>query len=262
MVNPTIRPASPFNPTEDAEALKQAFKGFGTDEKKVIEILAKRSNEQRQEIAKRFKTMYGKDLIDELKSELRGNFEDLVVALMYPTVDYYAKQIHKAISGVGTDEDALIEILGVHTNDEIKNIREAYETKYGPLEDDIKSDTSGTLKRLFVSLITACRDESGITDTEKAHQDAQTLLRAGELFAGTDESAFNQILCQRNREQLKLIFADYQNITGHEFEEAIENEFSGTTKRVLIALVKVKQLTNVTIFIYFFNSFKIRQIRK
>jgi len=239
MASPTVHPADPFDPVEDAKALKQAFKGFGSDEEAIINIIANRSNAQRQEITGQFKTMYGKDLIKELKSELRGNFEDVIIALMMPPVEYYAKQLHKAISGIGTNEKAIIEILGIHKNAEIIAIREAYQRMYGnTLEDDLKGDTSGALKRLMVSLVTAHRDESGIVDKESAYKDAQTLLRAGELFAGTDESTFNQILCQRNRSQLKLIFDEYQVLTGHDFETAIENEFSGTIKEVLLTLVK------------------------
>lgn len=59
-LQPTVVPAEGFDPEEDAKALKEAFKGFGTDEETVIEILARRSNAQRREIASTFKTMYGK----------------------------------------------------------------------------------------------------------------------------------------------------------------------------------------------------------
>ncbi|KAK9751420.1 Reverse transcriptase (RNA-dependent DNA polymerase) [Popillia japonica] len=127
-----------------------------------------------------------------------------------------------------------IKYLGINS---IKN--EKQQTVYqSSLESDLKGDTSGTVKRLFVALVTAHRDESENTDKEAAYKDAQTLLRAGELFHGTDESTFNAILCQRSRAQLRVIFSEYENLTGHNFETAIDNEFSGTAKDSLIDLVK------------------------
>lgn len=58
--NPTVKPVSPFNPQADAEILRKAMKGIGTDEKAIINVLTKRSNQQRVEIANNFKGMYGK----------------------------------------------------------------------------------------------------------------------------------------------------------------------------------------------------------
>lgn len=63
------------------------------------------------------------------------------------------------------------------------------------------------------------------------------MLRAGELIQGTEESAFNEILCQRSRSQLKYIFEEYEKITGHPLEKAIDNEFSLTSKESLISLI-------------------------
>ncbi|KAI4462040.1 ionotropic glutamate receptor [Holotrichia oblita] len=141
----TVFPAADFDAVEDAKALKEAFKGFGSDEEAIINIITKRSNSQRLKIAQEFKTMYGKDLIKELKSELRGNFEDVIIALMTNPVEFQAKQMHKAISGLGTDEPTIVEILGVHTNEEIIAIRDEYEGNLPPLPGRPHKPLSGAL---------------------------------------------------------------------------------------------------------------------
>lgn len=215
------------------------MKGFGCDEKALIEVICRRNNQQRQEIQKVFKTNFGKDLQENIKSETRGNFETLLVALLTPTLDFYCKEIKDAMAGIGTDEQVLIEVLCTLSNYEINMIKEQYHKLYREdLESAIIGDTSGNFKRLMVSLCTANRDESGVTDPEAAKADATALLRAGELMAGTDESVFNSVLCQRNYEQLKLIFQEYQTMTGHSFEKAIENEFKGDIKDGFTAIFR------------------------
>lgn len=68
-------------------------------------------------------------MIKDLKSELTGNFEKLIVAMVTPLPQYYAKEIHEAISGLGTDEGVLVEVFCTLSNNEIKTIRTAYEER-------------------------------------------------------------------------------------------------------------------------------------
>uniref|UniRef100_A0A1B0BRY4 Annexin n=1 Tax=Glossina palpalis gambiensis TaxID=67801 RepID=A0A1B0BRY4_9MUSC len=236
---PTVLPAQNFDPVKDAHDLRKAMKGFGTDEDTLINIICRRSNEQRQEIQRQYKTHFGKDLIEDVKSETSGNFQRLLVGLLRPIVDFYCAELNDAMAGIGTDEDVLIEILCTLSNYEIHTIKNQYLRLYGAhLESELKSETSGNFKRLLVSLCTAARDESGRTDPVAAQNDARELLKAGELRVGTDESMFNMILCQRNYQQLKLIFHEYERMTGHSLEKAIKKEFSGDIMEGLIAIYR------------------------
>lgn len=69
------------------------------------------------------------DLIEDLKSELGGHFEDVVLALVRPPADYLCKQLHKAMEGMGTNEHTLIEILCSRSNSEVQEIVNAYERR-------------------------------------------------------------------------------------------------------------------------------------
>ncbi|VDN07022.1 unnamed protein product [Thelazia callipaeda] len=242
--NPTLRPYQPFNANADAETLRKAMKGFGCDKSKVISVLCNRVNFQRQQIATAFKTLYGKDLISDLKSELSGDFEDLILALMEIPSRYDAIQLHKAmeVMGLGTKESVLIEIMCSRTNAQITELRHVYEHMYHrSLENDLIGETSGHFKRLLISLCAAGRDESIQTDHLRANQDARKLYKGGEQRLGTDESCFNAILASQNYHQLRLVFQEYQKITNHTIEKAIEAEFSGDIKDGLLAVIACAQ---------------------
>ncbi|EMP38570.1 Annexin A5 [Chelonia mydas] len=93
----TVKDFAGFDARTDAETLRKAMKGLGTDEEAVLKILTSRSNAQRQQIAAAFKTLFGRDLVDDLKSELTGKFETLMVALMRPARLFDAHELKHAI---------------------------------------------------------------------------------------------------------------------------------------------------------------------
>lgn len=103
------------------------MKGFGTDEQAIIDILCARSNAQRQQISTYFTAEYGRDLIADLKSELGGKFEDVIVGLMLPADRYQCKQLHRAMDGIGTNESTLIEVLCTKSNEEVGRLVREYE---------------------------------------------------------------------------------------------------------------------------------------
>ena len=106
----------------DAAALRKAMKGIGTDEKAIIQIIANRTNRERLAMIDSFKKQFNRDLIKDLKSELSGKFEDATLALFMSPVDYDCWSLKKAMKGLGTNEDTLIEILATRTNNDINLI--------------------------------------------------------------------------------------------------------------------------------------------
>uniref|UniRef100_A0A452DL13 Annexin n=1 Tax=Capra hircus TaxID=9925 RepID=A0A452DL13_CAPHI len=239
----SVKGSPHFNPDPDAETLYKAMKGIGTNEQAIIDVLTKRSNAQRQQIAKSFKAQFGKDLIETLKSELSGKFERLIIALMYPPYRYEAKELYDAMKGIGTKEGVIIEILASRTKNQLQEIMKAYEEDYGSnLEEDIKADTSGYLERILVCLLQG-RPRVVLHPLAHLHwlsrlSQCQDLYAAGEKICGTDEMKFITILCTRSATHLLRVFEEYEKIANKSIEDSIKSETHGSLEEAMLTVVK------------------------
>nr|XP_028574134.1 annexin A6 isoform X1 [Podarcis muralis] len=228
-----------FDANQDAEALYNAMKGFGSDKEAILELITSRSNKQRHEICQAYKALYGKDLIADLKYELTGKFERLIVGLMRPLEYFDAKEIKDALKGIGTDEKCLIEILASRTNQQIRALVEAYKDAYErDLEEDVVADTSGHFKKMLVVLLQGTREDDDVVSEDLVQQDAQNLLDAGEAKWGTDEAEFIYILGSRSKQHLRMVFDEYLKISGKPIEVSIRGELSGDFEKLMLAVVK------------------------
>uniref|UniRef100_A0A8K9UI31 Annexin n=1 Tax=Oncorhynchus mykiss TaxID=8022 RepID=A0A8K9UI31_ONCMY len=216
----TVTDAPDFDASADAETLYNAMKGIGSDKEAILDLVTGRSNAQRQEIVQAYKSSYGKDLIDDLKYELTGHFERLIVSLMRPQAYHDAKEIHDAIKGAGTDEKCLIEVLASRNNQQIHELVEAYKDAYGSdIEEDVTGETSGHFKKMLVVLL-------------------QVLFAAGEEQWGTEESIFIMLLGNRSFDHLQMVFDKYQEIAETSIEDSIKSELSGDFENLMLAVVQ------------------------
>lgn len=234
----TVTPLANFDPDKDAEILRKAMKGAGTDETAIIHVLSNRTNQQRQKISEAFFNKNKKDLLEELKSEVSGNLKSTIVALMTKPTEYDAQSCNKAIAGVGTDEDTLVEILSTRSYEERQDIAEAYKKLYEKnLVDDIKGDTSGAFGKLLLTLMTTTRDPSIKMNAATAKEDAKSLHEAGVKKFGTDKGTFNTIFATRSFPHLREVFKEYQTLSKHSMEEDIKKEMSGEYERAFLDLI-------------------------
>lgn len=86
-----------INPISDVLLDLYYFTWLGTDEKAITTVYGRRTVVQHQEIIQTFKTVFGKDLLKELKSEISGNFRLLVLALSMTKPVFDAHEIRKAV---------------------------------------------------------------------------------------------------------------------------------------------------------------------
>uniref|UniRef100_A0A8C5NEU6 Annexin n=1 Tax=Gouania willdenowi TaxID=441366 RepID=A0A8C5NEU6_GOUWI len=235
----TITDAPDFDPCADAENLYNAMKGIGSDKEAILDLVTSRSNAQRQEVIAAYKSSFGKDLIEDLKYELTGKFERLIVSLMRTPAYHDAKEIHDALKGAGTNERCLIEVMASRTNKQTQEMVAAYNDAYGRnIEEDITADTSGHFKKMLIVLLQGTRDESGVVDADLVEQDAQDLFAAGEEQWGTDEAKFIMILGNRSVTHLRMVFDAYEKIAEVSIEDSIKNELSGDFERLMLAVGK------------------------
>jgi len=153
-------------------------------------------------------------------------------------VDYDCFELNKAMKGGGTDEEALIEIIGTRPTHTLKEIIKRYKELFNQdLEAEVADETGGDLKRLLVSLLQCNRSEETNLDESKLNKDLANLYEAGEGTWGTDESVFNKIFTIRSPAELRYINAEYYKSCGKYLSNVIESEFGGDIKKLLITIL-------------------------
>jgi len=233
-------PQNKFDPIADAKFIRNALKGAHTDEKAIIKVFTTRSNRQLQVIRKSYAVLYeDKDLIQNIKDETSGNFEKIAVILLLPRPDYDAKCLHDAMSGMGTNEDILIEILCTRTAEEIGEIIKSYDRMYDKALDKIvKDECTGNLNKLFQAILKCQRPPDGPVDEQKAKKDAEILYNAGEKKWGTDDDKFIDVLSTRSYTQIATISHEYEKISKKTLVAAIQSEMHGDFEKSCVAIVE------------------------
>lgn len=172
----------------DVDRIRKATKGFGTDEKMLIDTLTPLDAWQMNAVYHMFKATTGNDLLSELESETSGWFEAALRAKVLGPVGYDVWLVHRACDGAGTHEDILNEVLLLRTNAEIWALKQAYRATYGKeLEKIVEGDLSMKTKRLFTMALQGSRqDDWTPVDPGLVQRDVQD-LKAAARGAGTDE---------------------------------------------------------------------------
>uniref|UniRef100_A0A8D3C2C5 Annexin n=1 Tax=Scophthalmus maximus TaxID=52904 RepID=A0A8D3C2C5_SCOMX len=157
------------------------------------------------------------------KRGFRGTIKD------YPGADPLkdVEVLRKAMKGFGTDEQAIIDLLGSRSIRQRVPMPRSYKTSYGKdLIKDLHSELSGDFRILVLAMLKS-----------PAEFDAYELHSAIK-GAGTDEACLIEILSSRSNAEIKEINRIYKQEYKKTLEDAISGDTSGHFRRLLISLAQ------------------------
>ena len=159
-----------------------------------------------------------------------------------PSAD--AVDLHKAMRGLGTDEEAIFKVLTNKSPEQMKSLRKAYKTLYGEsLSSALKGDLSHSELDRAMSLL------RGDTIGAAAHSLFGAMHDVNSMTGlGTDEDAIFNTLENLNPDQMNQLAARYQKETGRNLVKDLRSDLSGQDEaRALALLTGNRALADATV---------------
>ncbi|KAF7139552.1 hypothetical protein RHSIM_Rhsim07G0065300 [Rhododendron simsii] len=202
------------SPVADAELMRQAVQGWGSDEKTIVNIIGRRNAVQRKLIRGAYEEIYQEDLVKRLESELSGDFEKAVYRWILDPVDRNAVLANVAITKSATDYRVIVELSCTHSSQELLAAKRAYQARYKhSLEEHLAAHTSGNLRKLLVALVGIYRYDGNEIDAHLANSEANVLHNAIEEKALNHDEII-RIVSTRSKAQLMATFNRYKDDYG------------------------------------------------
>ncbi len=218
---------------EAGKLLNESLDGKKRDEV-VFNVIQNSDLNKRLQICNFYAETYGKSLYSDLKSKLNGHFKALAIHLFLHPVTFVAKMLKKALKSFSGDEGIVFEALTSHTQEELRQIEEAFKAETGKdLDKIIESNFSGALKKNLINLLYTKRGVNETPNEEKCEKLANLLCDVGEPNWAGDENIFKEVFIQSSPEELVLIGRYYKQKTGNNMLDIIDHKIAGKNKMLL-----------------------------
>ncbi|TFB00090.1 Annexin A7 [Trichoderma ghanense] len=235
-------PTQRIDTSADIEVLRKAMKGMGCDERALIRVFASPKYQHplaMQQLRDDYDARFVRDLDGDIKGETKGEFEDVLLALLRGPLAHDVFTLVKALDRAGTDEEALMDVLLCRSNADISAIVAEFRHATGRnLVDVIKDDVDANLFRLYSMVLSATRAEEAAPAVPADIEAKVTeLQRATEGTVGANTVAVAQILTSANAAQLRAMSGAYHAKYHRSLQDVIEREFRGDMEDALLRIL-------------------------
>lgn len=224
----------------DADELRAAMKGLGTDEETLDEILASRTNREIREINRVYRDELKRDLAKDITSDTSGDYQKALLSLAKgdrsedigineDLADSDARALYEAGERrKGTDVNVFNTILTTRSYPHLRRVFQKY-TKYSQhdMNKVLDLEMKGDVEKCFTTIV-KCATNKPMFFAEKLHQAMKG--------AGTRHKALIRIMVSRSEIDMNDIKACYQKLYGISLCQAILDETKGDYEKILVAL--------------------------
>ncbi|KAL4996119.1 hypothetical protein BDV10DRAFT_173194 [Aspergillus recurvatus] len=224
----------------EADVLRKAMKGFGTDEKALIQVLSRLDPLQVAAVRATYSSHIRRDLYSDVKSETSSYFRQGLLAIIDGPLMHDTALAREAVQGIGTKEWLLNDVLLGRSNADLNAIKLSYERTYRrSLERDVEGDLSFKTKNLFAHVLRAGRhEENAPIDRHTIESEAQNIhgATAARLVNNADEVC--SIFARSSNNELRALNQAFSTRYHTSLETHIEKEFSGHMKDALLHMLR------------------------
>jgi len=224
----------------DAELVKNAVKGLGTDDDELIETLCTRNNQELVAMKAAYQRLYHVDMEKDVRGDTRGDYKNLLLAVLAANrpeaqpvniedAKRDAQRLYAAGEGrMGTDEKVFVEILTQRSLPQLHTIANCYGTIANhSLESGISKETSGNFKKAMLILC-----------TPKDEYFAHALRKAIEGSGTNDKKLIRNLsYLSNNKDLFRAVNSFYMHAWKHNVSNDVGGDTSGWYKKTAQALI-------------------------
>lgn len=225
----------------DANCLRDAMKGLGTEDQWLIELLCPRTNEEMQQINESYSQLYKKKLEDDVVEETSGVYQKILVSVCQANreqatqpdmakVTRDAKNLYDAGEGrLGTDEETFNLVFAKRSWPHLRAVCKEYRKLAGrDLEESIEREFSFNAKKAFVTIVQYAKDP---------HQYYAERIRAAAKGREECDDSLTRLIVSHSETDLENIKTSFLAKYKEPMETLIKKETYGDFKKLLIRIL-------------------------